>query len=231
MWRSFVHTSFLLSGAMAENDGAASLVFFAHGAVLRLVCQLSGRHFSGLEEASRFLRMHWQADARLVRRLRHLDHAFAMVRHISAVSVQELLGDVSKVAANSHAQPQLHRVDRCSKQRDTSKLERLACLRASNTSAGSLDGPCGSSTSDAGTCENSFNVLEQQCAVTRHAQLQGAMQQAPPDHQAYGHKRSLDRKKVNPNPTVQEPPFLPGVGGGHGFAEPHRDGARRRPRC
>ena len=81
------------------QEGAAALISAAHGEALRLLCKRCGRHFAGLEEASRFARLHWGADAKLVRRLRNLDHAFALVRHISEVSCQTLLDDIDEAAA------------------------------------------------------------------------------------------------------------------------------------
>eukprot|EP00969_Alexandrium_andersonii_P042904 1881713-Alexandrium_andersonii.AAC.1 len=66
----------------------------AHGSVLRKVAAKTGRHFSGLFAASKYLHGNSNASSRLLRRMRNLDTAAAVVRHITDISVDSMLADV-----------------------------------------------------------------------------------------------------------------------------------------
>ena len=73
---------------------AAALVSQVHGDVLRLVALRTGRHFTGLTEAATFLRVHWNSPSALSRKLRNIDAAFAVVRHITQPSCCQLLEEL-----------------------------------------------------------------------------------------------------------------------------------------
>lgn len=78
----------------------ADLVFKAHGDALRLAASLTGTHFQGLASVASRLRRHGCSDRRLLRRLQALDAASAMLRHITVVSVTEMLDDLTAACAH-----------------------------------------------------------------------------------------------------------------------------------
>ena len=75
----------------------ADLIFGAHGDALRLAAQEGGCHFQGLAAVAARLRRGGCSNRRLLRQLNALDAAFAVLRHITSVSVHELLTNLEKV--------------------------------------------------------------------------------------------------------------------------------------
>ena len=71
---------------------AAALVLDAHGRSLRLLSALEGRHFTGLSQASRTVKL----PSRLRRQLRDLDAAAAFVRHITEPRITLLLDEITE---------------------------------------------------------------------------------------------------------------------------------------
>ena len=67
---------------------AESLIVEHHGVLLRLSAQLSGRHFSGLGEASRYMKAHGFLSPSMAKKFVVIDNAFNVMRHITPVSVE-----------------------------------------------------------------------------------------------------------------------------------------------
>ena len=65
------------------------LIFETHASALRLLSECSGMHFSGLEAAGRHYRR--KMPGAFWKKLQRLDHAFALVRHITAPGARDFL--------------------------------------------------------------------------------------------------------------------------------------------
>ena len=76
---------------LAHMD-AAGLVCDLHGKLLRALSAKTGRHFQGLEQASRVVKLSNSAK----KQVRRIDAAFNIVRHITAVRCHMLLEQVSR---------------------------------------------------------------------------------------------------------------------------------------
>ena len=70
-----------------DKDDAAAMVLHLHGRILRLVARQTGTHFTGLGQIAR--RGKWSA--RTARRLKQVDAAAALLRHITMPSCEALL--------------------------------------------------------------------------------------------------------------------------------------------
>ena len=70
------------------------LIASAHRQVLSTVCSATGCHYSGLQQAARILRP--KLRSRTMRRMLHLDIAFAVARHITQASVKQLVCDIQQ---------------------------------------------------------------------------------------------------------------------------------------
>jgi hypothetical protein len=81
-----------LARRLAMAGGAGTLVLESHGALLRLLAKASGRHVTGLSQASCSLQ---GMPLRLKKRLQRLDLACAIVRHITQPYVEELTKEVT----------------------------------------------------------------------------------------------------------------------------------------
>lgn len=73
---------------------AESLIVEHHGVLLRLSSQMSGRHFSGLGEASRFLKARGLLSHSAAKKFIVIDNAFNVVRHITPVSIDSFTSSV-----------------------------------------------------------------------------------------------------------------------------------------
>ena len=88
---------------MAAED-ASALALRLHGGLLRQAAAVSGLHFAGLHQVARHLVRGGCSNSAVLRRLRHLDDACAVIRHITVVSCDALAVDLGRllleVAAN-----------------------------------------------------------------------------------------------------------------------------------
>lgn len=71
---------------------AAVLVAEAHWRALQVICDETSVHYNGLQQAARSLRC--ILSARSYRRLRALDAAFSITRHITAQIIAEFVRDL-----------------------------------------------------------------------------------------------------------------------------------------
>ena len=104
----------------APVQDAAALVVAVHGSALRLLAMKTGRHFTGLEQASRSCSM---LPSRLKKRLVVVDHAFSLIRHITEPSVGQSLAELDAAIESETLDPQLD------KQEATQELLEDALLR------------------------------------------------------------------------------------------------------
>ena len=79
---------------MYDNNEAINLIYSCHGAALRTISQDAGKHFTGLSYAARYMTATHRAPSRLLRRLKQLDNAFAVARHITSQSCEELMREL-----------------------------------------------------------------------------------------------------------------------------------------
>ena len=79
------------------TSGAETLVGSLHGQALRRVCASSGQHFQGLSQACRALRL----PGRVQKRLRRLDEAFAVMRHITEPFMVSFLDELDTALQNA----------------------------------------------------------------------------------------------------------------------------------
>ena len=77
--------------------GAIALIQQAHGQALRSICRRCNQHFSGLAQASRFLRQEGKGTTRFHRQLSHLDIAFNISRHVTKPRIDAFLSEVDAV--------------------------------------------------------------------------------------------------------------------------------------
>ena len=89
---------------------AGGLVLDAHGRCLRVLSASAQRHFEGLSQAARTLKL----PSPLRRRLRDLDAAAAYVRHITVPRVQSLEDEVIAALGQVPEQPGDHADDEAS---------------------------------------------------------------------------------------------------------------------
>ena len=89
---SFVSSQRLSVHLSAMADG---LVADTHGRALRLIAEVQGEHFQGLEQAARVLGRRGACTSRLCKQLRLIGHAFQLTRHITAVSAERFLGNLA----------------------------------------------------------------------------------------------------------------------------------------
>lgn len=75
---------------------AATLVLDAHGQALRALATHTGQHFQGLHGAARLLRRQGILDNRLTKKLALLDAAASITRHITTVSVANLIREIEQ---------------------------------------------------------------------------------------------------------------------------------------
>eukprot|EP00929_Paragymnodinium_shiwhaense_P000569 TRINITY_DN100814_c0_g1_i1.p1 TRINITY_DN100814_c0_g1~~TRINITY_DN100814_c0_g1_i1.p1 ORF type:complete len:322 (+),score=68.85 TRINITY_DN100814_c0_g1_i1:38-1003(+) len=101
---------------MAASD-PATLLFDAHGKLLRRLCHHYDRHFEGLSQAVRVLRGS-SASTKMCRQITHIETAFNMIRHVSAQRIRLLLEDLEAELG-----------------RDTEKISKRACSPRSASTA------------------------------------------------------------------------------------------------
>eukprot|EP00929_Paragymnodinium_shiwhaense_P056373 TRINITY_DN28216_c0_g1_i2.p1 TRINITY_DN28216_c0_g1~~TRINITY_DN28216_c0_g1_i2.p1 ORF type:complete len:258 (+),score=34.76 TRINITY_DN28216_c0_g1_i2:110-883(+) len=77
-----------------DEADAPSLIFHLHSALLRGLAARSDRHFEGLAQAARLLKL----PSRLRKRCMAVDTAFQLVRHITKVSAQTCIDEVLAAA-------------------------------------------------------------------------------------------------------------------------------------
>eukprot|EP00975_Prorocentrum_lima_P000931 196808-Prorocentrum_lima.AAC.1 len=76
------------------EDTSSGLLWEVHGKALRLLCKKSGTHAQGLKAASRHFR-HALPQA-MLRKLRHLDFALALSKHITRQGNEAFLAQLDK---------------------------------------------------------------------------------------------------------------------------------------
>ena len=83
-------------------EGASALVAALHGRILRAATSSKRIHFQGLQQVARHIQVRRGTDANpkrtaVVRKLRQLDGAFALLRHITDVSSDKFFGEVMEL--------------------------------------------------------------------------------------------------------------------------------------
>ena len=74
----------------------SAVLFELHGAALRRLAAAQGRHFEGLQQASRIAKAKNLLPDKLAKRLQRVDVAFNVLRHITGPSADQLLHDLDK---------------------------------------------------------------------------------------------------------------------------------------
>ena len=89
---------------------AAALAGRLHGQLLRLSARHAGRHFQGLRAAAAHLRRNENISNRMAKKLTRLDDTFAVLRHITEMSAEdlenELYAELNNAPIGSHCKPE-----------------------------------------------------------------------------------------------------------------------------
>jgi len=82
---------------MLTDPGAAEMIYQLHGLLLRRIAFKTGVHFEGLRSAGCYLRRKYGLDNKTFKKLKGIDDANSVCRHIDSVKAKELLTSVDVV--------------------------------------------------------------------------------------------------------------------------------------
>jgi len=87
--------------AMLTEPGAAEMIYQLHGSLLRRIAAKTGVHFEGLRSAGCYLRRKYGLDNKIFKKLKGIDDANSVCRHIDSVKAMELLTSVDVVLSQA----------------------------------------------------------------------------------------------------------------------------------